>query len=61
MQTNFKAVIFDLDDTVYDCSGTLIAASRRRAAEALVKGGLPMTVEEAFDLQRELAAAYGPH
>lgn len=61
MYSNFKAVIFDLDDTLYDCSGTLIAASRRRAAETLVKNGLPMSAEEAFEFQNQLAAAYGPH
>ncbi|MFO7956828.1 MAG: uridine diphosphate-N-acetylglucosamine-binding protein YvcK [Candidatus Brocadiia bacterium] len=56
-----KAVIFDLDDTLYDCTGTLLEASRRRAAEVLVEAGLPMDVEEALELQQELAARHGPH
>jgi len=54
------AVIFDLDDTLYDCTGVLVDAARRRAAEAMVKAGLPMTVEQAYQLQVKLASEYGP-
>ena len=61
MAGSIKAVVFDLDDTLFDCSGTLLQASRERAARALIEGGLPMTVEEALDLQEELAAQHGPH
>lgn len=56
-----KAVIFDLDDTLYDCSGSLIDASRRRAAKALVEAGLPCTEEEVYQLQKELTEKYGPY
>ena len=56
-----RAVVFDLDDTLYDCTGTLVEASRRRAAQMLVKAGLPMTVDEALALQDELAASRGQH
>jgi uncharacterized cofD-like protein len=56
-----KAVIFDLDDTLYDCSGSLIDASRRRAAKALVEAGLPCTEEEVYGLQKELTEKYGPY
>jgi len=56
-----KAVVFDLDDTLYDCTGTLQEASRRRAARVLVESGLPMAEEEALDLQRRLAEEHGPH
>jgi len=56
-----KAVVFDLDDTLYDCTGTLQEASRRRAARVLVESGLPMSEEEALDLQRRLAEEHGPH
>ena len=55
-----KAVIFDLDDTLYDCTGMLVGASRRRAARAMVDAGLPMTVEEAYKLQNTVAEKYGP-
>lgn len=56
-----KAVIFDLDDTLYDCSGSLIDASRRRAAKALVDAGLPCSEEEVYHLQKELTEKYGPY
>ena len=56
-----KAVIFDLDDTLYDCTGSLIDASRRRAAKALVEAGLPCTEEEVYQLQTELSEKYGPY
>ncbi|MBM4065836.1 MAG: uridine diphosphate-N-acetylglucosamine-binding protein YvcK [Planctomycetes bacterium] len=56
-----KAVIFDLDDTLYDCSGSLIDASRRRAAKALVEAGLPCTEEEVYQLEKELSEKHGPY
>ncbi len=55
-----KAIIFDLDDTLYDCSGALVDAARRRAAAAMVKAGLPCDEEEAYRLQVDLAARHGP-
>ncbi len=55
-----KAVVFDLDDTLYDCTGTLIEASRRRAANSLVADGLPLGEKEALELQKNLAEEYGP-
>ncbi len=61
MAGSIKAVVFDLDDTLYDCSGTLLEASRQRAAQALVDAGLPMTVDQALELQAQLAEQYGPH
>ncbi len=56
-----KAVVFDLDDTLYDCTGTLLQASRRRAARVLVEYGLPMSEQQAVELQQELAEQHGPH
>ncbi len=56
-----KAVVFDLDDTLYDCTDTLLDASRRRAAHVLVESGLPLSEDEALALQRELADTFGPH
>lgn len=56
-----KAVIFDLDDTLYDCTGSLIEASRRRAAKALVESGLPSTEMEVYQMQKELASKHGPY
>ncbi len=55
-----KAVIFDLDDTLYDCTGLLVEASRRRAARAMVEAGLPLSEDDAYKLQKTIAEKYGP-
>lgn len=56
-----KAIIFDLDDTLYDCTGSLLEASRKRAAKAMVNTGLPCTEEEAYLMQKELSEKHGPY
>lgn len=58
--TRIKAIIFDLDDTLYDCTGSLMDAARRRAARAMVKAGLPLSEEETYKLQIRLTDQYGP-
>lgn len=42
-----RAIIFDLDDTLYDCSYTLTADAQKRAIEAMTAQGLRATIEEA--------------
>jgi len=54
-------MVFDLDDTLYDCTGSLVEASRRRASEAMVAAGLPLTTAQADELQKELAESKGPY
>lgn len=54
-----KAVIFDLDDTLYDCSGTLVKAARMRAAKEMVNAGLPLSELEAYEKQLEYLTKYG--
>ena len=56
-----KAIIFDLDDTLYDCTGSLLEASRKRAAKAMVNAGLPGTEEEAYFMQKEISEKHGPY
>jgi uncharacterized cofD-like protein len=58
--TRVRAIIFDLDDTLYDCTGNLSEAARRRAAHAMVASGLPLSEDEAYALQMRLADQYGP-
>jgi FMN phosphatase YigB (HAD superfamily) len=41
-------VIFDLDDTLYDCLGQRVRASHRHAAAAMVQAGLKAEIEEVF-------------
>lgn len=53
-----KAIIFDLDDTLYDCSGTLVVRGRRQVAKTIAKL-ISCGEEEAFQLQNELEEKYG--
>ncbi|MDR4504277.1 MAG: uridine diphosphate-N-acetylglucosamine-binding protein YvcK [Candidatus Scalindua sp.] len=55
-----KAIIFDLDDTLYDCTGSQLVASRKRLAKAMVQTGLPCTEEKAYAMQEKLSEKYGP-
>ena len=43
-----RCVIFDLDDTLYDCLGQRVKVTHRHAAEAMVKAGLEADVEEVY-------------
>lgn len=44
-----KAVIFDLDDTLYDCSGTLVHSNRLRTAR-VVADAIGCSEKEAYEL-----------
>ena len=55
-----KAIVFDLDDTLFDCCGLLGEAARRRAAKAMVGAGLPCSEEDAYEEQVRLAEQHGP-
>ena len=54
-----KAIIFDLDDTLYDCSGTLVLKSRKLAAKIISKA-VKCSETEALKLQLELEDRLGP-
>jgi FMN phosphatase YigB (HAD superfamily) len=41
-------VIFDLDDTLYDCRGQRVSDCHRHAAEAMVQAGLKADVEDVY-------------
>lgn len=43
-----RCVIFDLDDTLYDCFGQRVRPAHRHAAEAMVKAGLKASVEAVY-------------
>jgi uncharacterized cofD-like protein/HAD superfamily hydrolase (TIGR01509 family) len=57
---SIRAVIFDLDDTLYDCSGLLVEAARLRAARAMVQAGLPSTPGDVYRKQLQIEAELGP-
>lgn len=45
--------VFDLDDTLYDCYGQRVLAAHRHAAQAMVRAGLPGTVERVLRLRMD--------
>jgi uncharacterized cofD-like protein len=49
-----KAVIFDLDDTLFDCSSLLVANARKRAAQAMIKEGINLSERELIEEQKKL-------
>lgn len=54
-----KAIIFDLDDTLYDCSGTLVLKSKKLIAKIISKA-IKCSETEALKLQLELEGRLGP-
>jgi len=52
-------VLFDLDDTLYDCFGQRVRAAHRNASHALAAAGLPASAEEILRL-RMAAVAVDP-
>lgn len=59
LSNRIKAIIFDLDDTLYDCSGTLVLKSKKLAAKIISKA-LKCSEAEALKLQLELEERLGP-
>jgi FMN phosphatase YigB (HAD superfamily) len=43
-----RCVIFDLDDTLYDCLGQRVRECHRHAAEAMVKAGLKAKAQDVY-------------
>lgn len=54
-----KAIIFDLDDTLYDCSGTLVLKRKKLAAKIISKA-IKCSEAEALTLQLEIEERLGP-
>jgi FMN phosphatase YigB (HAD superfamily) len=50
-----RAVVFDLDDTLYDCLGQCVGPAHREAAKAMVEAGAHATVEEVLEARLALA------
>ncbi len=55
-----KAVIFDLDDTLFDCSGQLVEEARKRAAKVLAEKIPQATASELLERERQLHKKFGP-
>ena len=50
-----RAVIFDLDDTLYDCLTQCVGPAHREAAKAMVEAGARATVEAVLDARLALS------
>ncbi len=61
IKPKIKVIIFDLDDTLFDCSGLLGDQAKMRAAEAMVAAGIGSTVDELFKKQTEIFEKFGSH
>lgn len=46
-------VIFDLDDTLYDCLGQRVRAAHLRAAVAMAEAGLPASAKQIFRIRMQ--------
>ena len=44
-------VLFDLDDTLYDCMGQRVVDAHRNASRTLAAAGLPASAEEILQLR----------
>ncbi len=53
-----KAVLFDIDNVLYN-SGHQVEMARRAAVEAMVRAGLDMPAEEAYQRLEEIVKRYG--
>ena len=50
-----RAVVFDLDDTLFDCLGQCVGPAHREAARAMVEAGARASVEELLEARLALA------
>ena len=53
-----RAIIFDLDDTLYDCSGTLVVRGRKHVAKTIARL-INCPEDEAYQLQLDMEEKYG--
>jgi FMN phosphatase YigB (HAD superfamily) len=54
-----RAVVFDLDDTLYDCLAQCVGPAHREAARAMVEAGARATVEEVLEARLALSGLRG--
>lgn len=53
--SSIRGVVFDLDDTLYDCLGQCVGPAHREAARAMVEAGARASVEEILEARLALA------
>ena len=59
MTANIRGIIFDLDDTLFDCTGQLTQPARRRAAQILVSAHPDLSIETGYQQQVTLSQTHG--
>ena len=52
---SIRAVVFDLDDTLFDCLGQCVGPAHREAARAMAEAGARASVEEILETRLALA------
>jgi len=55
-----KAVLFDIEDTLYD-SSLQMRMTRLNAVRAMIESGLPIDLEIGYKTLEDIANQYGPH
>lgn len=55
-----RAIVFDLDDTLFDCTGQLVGRARRNAARAMVQAGFPKSLKKTVGLINQAYKRLGP-
>lgn len=59
MTAKIRGIIFDLDDTLFDCTGQLTQPARRRAAQILASAHLDLSTETGYQQQVTLSQTHG--
>ena len=57
-QTKYKAVLFDIDDTLFD-SSLMSSSARRNAIRALRRSGIDIDEEKGYSLLKKIVKKYG--
>lgn len=56
----FKAIVFDIEDTLYDLS-LQMRMTRLNAVRAMIEAGLPIDLETGYKTLEEIVSQHGPH
>ena len=59
MTGKIRGIIFDLDDTLFDCTGQLTQPARRRAAQILASAHPDLSIETGYQQQVSLSQTHG--
>jgi len=60
VKTKIKAILFDIEDTLYD-SSLQMRMTRLNAIRAMNEAGLPVDLEAGYKMLEDIVKDYGPH